>query len=192
MNRKERCLCVFQSSHKNISGIDHGQVLNRNASNDFVHKSDAVTDWQCILCAFVDVSLMIPVGTNDTCVLFCDSNSYPCFSFVSYREWVNKVERIRSRNTEAQECWKEGGEERSERKNSWADSGEPRAPSPGSVTQYNKTGPPQDYQVKHTASIYSSFSALFLCGLYFAYTIIQLHYTMAHLLIENSRLQLPS
>ncbi|XP_060722698.1 protein PRRC2C isoform X1 [Tachysurus vachellii] len=66
-------------------------------------------------------------------------------------EWVNKVDRIRSRNTEAQECWKEGGEERSERKNSWADSGEPRAPSPGSVTQYNKTGPPQDYQTGRSA-----------------------------------------
>lgn len=62
------------------------------------------------------------------------------------------MDRIRSRNTEAQESWKEGGEERSESKNSWADSGELRAPSPGSVTQYNKTGPPQDYQVKHTTS----------------------------------------
>ncbi|TSK58146.1 Protein PRRC2C [Bagarius yarrelli] len=66
-------------------------------------------------------------------------------------EWVNKVDRIRSRSTEAQEGWKEGGEERSESKNSWVDSGEPRALSPGSVTQYNKTGPPQDYQVGRSA-----------------------------------------
>lgn len=73
-------------------------------------------------------------------------NNYAlCFA---YRDWVNKVDRARSRNTDAQESWKEGGEERSDGKNSWTDSGEPRVSSPGSVTQYIKTGTSQDYQVK--------------------------------------------
>lgn len=63
------------------------------------------------------------------------------------------MERIRSRNADAQESWKEGGEDRSEHRNSWADSGEPRASSPISATQYNKTGPPQDYQVRHATSV---------------------------------------
>lgn len=54
---------------------------------------------------------------------------------------------MRSRNAEAQEGWKEGGEERSESKNSWSESGEPRSTSPGNVTQHIKTGSSQDYQV---------------------------------------------
>lgn len=57
------------------------------------------------------------------------------------------MERMRSRNADSQESWKEG-EERSESKSSWADGGDPRGPSPGSVTQYiNKTAPSQEYQV---------------------------------------------
>lgn len=64
------------------------------------------------------------------------------------------MERIRSRTNDAQEGWKEGGDERGEGKNSWTDSGEPRASSPGCVTQYIKTGPSQDYQVKHTTSVF--------------------------------------
>ncbi|KAL7888098.1 hypothetical protein AOLI_G00030720 [Acnodon oligacanthus] len=61
-------------------------------------------------------------------------------------EWMSKVDRMRSRNTDAQEGWKEGGGEKSESKGSWADSVDPRVPSPASITQYNKTGPSSDYQ----------------------------------------------
>ncbi|XP_046691688.1 protein PRRC2C isoform X1 [Silurus meridionalis] len=66
-------------------------------------------------------------------------------------EWVNKVDRIRSRNKDTQEGWKEGGEERSECKNSWGDGGEPRASSPGSGTQCSKKGQSQDYQTGRSA-----------------------------------------
>lgn len=65
------------------------------------------------------------------------------------REWMSKVERMRSRNTDAQEGWKEIGEEKSEGKSSWTDSVDPRAPSPGGMTQYTKTGSSSDYQVKN-------------------------------------------
>lgn len=60
---------------------------------------------------------------------------------------MGKVERIRSRPPDGVEGWKEGTEERGGSKTSWAD-GDPRAPSPGSMGQYNKTAAPQDYQVK--------------------------------------------
>ncbi|XP_047231919.1 protein PRRC2C isoform X3 [Girardinichthys multiradiatus] len=55
-------------------------------------------------------------------------------------------EWIRSRTSDNQEGWKEGSEERGGTKTSWADSGDPRAPSPGSVGQYNKPAASQDYQ----------------------------------------------
>ncbi|XP_035379832.1 protein PRRC2C isoform X1 [Electrophorus electricus] len=61
-------------------------------------------------------------------------------------EWMSKVDRMRPRNADTQEAWKEAGEERSEGKSAWTDSRDPRAPSPGSMTQYSKTGPAQDYQ----------------------------------------------
>lgn len=64
---------------------------------------------------------------------------------------------MRSRNADAQESWKDGGDDRSDSKNLWADSGEPRAASPGSVTQYNKTGPSQDFPVRHAALFYCLF-----------------------------------
>lgn len=60
---------------------------------------------------------------------------------------MGKVERIRSRPPDGQEGWKEGTEDRGGNKTSWAD-GDPRAPSPGSMGQYNKSAAPQDYQVK--------------------------------------------
>uniref|UniRef100_A0A8C1PRE7 Proline-rich coiled-coil 2C n=1 Tax=Cyprinus carpio TaxID=7962 RepID=A0A8C1PRE7_CYPCA len=61
-------------------------------------------------------------------------------------EWMTKVDRMRSRNADVQEGWKEGEEERRDSKSSWAESGDPRAPSPGSIVHYNKTVPPQDQQ----------------------------------------------
>lgn len=65
-----------------------------------------------------------------------------------FREWMGKVERIRPRPPDSQEGWKEGSEDRGANKASWADSVDPRAPSPGSVGQYNKSAAPQDFQVK--------------------------------------------
>ncbi|XP_030626190.1 LOW QUALITY PROTEIN: protein PRRC2C [Chanos chanos] len=58
-------------------------------------------------------------------------------------EWMAKVEHMRSRNTDAQEGWKDGTEDRSDRKGSWVDSGDPRDPASTSTAQYTKTG--QDY-----------------------------------------------
>lgn len=115
-----------------------------------------------------------PIGKDIWYTLWCLTGKikFGCYSKIidltifAHRDWVNKVERIRSRNTDA-ESWKEAGEERSESKNSWADSGEPRAPSPGSVTQYNKTGPSQDYQVSVQQFLVDfQKSRLCLCGLY--------------------------
>lgn len=60
---------------------------------------------------------------------------------------MGKVERMRSRPPDGQESWKEGSEDRGGNKTSWADSADPRAPSPGSMGQYNKSTAPQDYQV---------------------------------------------
>uniref|UniRef100_A0A8C2GIT1 Proline-rich coiled-coil 2C n=1 Tax=Cyprinus carpio TaxID=7962 RepID=A0A8C2GIT1_CYPCA len=51
-----------------------------------------------------------------------------------------------SRNADVQEGWKEGEEERRDSKSSWAESGDPRAPSPGNIVHYSKTVPPQDQQ----------------------------------------------
>ncbi|KAM7410300.1 hypothetical protein PAMA_001644 [Pampus argenteus] len=61
-------------------------------------------------------------------------------------EWMGKVERIRSRPPDSQEGWKEGSEDRGGSKTSWAESVDPRAPSPGSIGQYSKAAAPQDYQ----------------------------------------------
>ena len=74
---------------------------------------------------------------------------YPIISqhLFSFREWMGKVDRMRSRTSDNQEGWKEGSEERGGSKASWADSVDPRAPSPGSVGQYSKSAAPQDYQV---------------------------------------------
>lgn len=61
---------------------------------------------------------------------------------------MGKVDRIRPRPSDSQEGWKDGSEERGASKTSWADSGDPRAPSPGSMGQYNKSAAPQDFQVR--------------------------------------------
>ncbi|XP_017284274.1 protein PRRC2C isoform X1 [Kryptolebias marmoratus] len=61
-------------------------------------------------------------------------------------EWMGKVERMRSRTSDGQEGWKEGSEEHGGGKTSWADSVDPRAPSPGSGGQYNKSAVSQEYQ----------------------------------------------
>lgn len=58
---------------------------------------------------------------------------------------MGKVDRMRSRPTDGQEGWKEGAEDRGGNKGSWTDSGDGRAPSPGSMAQYK--GAPRDYQV---------------------------------------------
>lgn len=55
---------------------------------------------------------------------------------------------MRSRTSENQEGWKDGSEERGATK-TWADSVDPRAPSPGSVGQYSKLPASLDYQVQH-------------------------------------------
>lgn len=60
---------------------------------------------------------------------------------------MGKVERMRPRPPDGQEGWKEGSEDRGGNKASWADSADPRAPSPGSMGQYSKSAATQDYQV---------------------------------------------
>lgn len=52
---------------------------------------------------------------------------------------MTKVDRMRSRNIDVQEGWKEGAEERSDSKSSWMESGDHRAPSPGNIVHYSKT-----------------------------------------------------
>lgn len=52
---------------------------------------------------------------------------------------MTKVDRMRSRNIDVQEGWKEGVEERSDGKSSWMESGDHRAPSPGNIVHYSKT-----------------------------------------------------
>ncbi|KAK2907636.1 protein PRRC2C isoform X2 [Channa argus] len=61
-------------------------------------------------------------------------------------EWMGKVERIRSRASDSQEGWKEGSEDRGVNKTSWADTVDPRAPSPGSMGPNNKSAALTDYQ----------------------------------------------
>uniref|UniRef100_A0A671MEQ2 Protein PRRC2C-like n=1 Tax=Sinocyclocheilus anshuiensis TaxID=1608454 RepID=A0A671MEQ2_9TELE len=61
-------------------------------------------------------------------------------------QWMTKVDRMRSRNADVQEGWKEGEEERRDSKSSWAESGGLRAPSPGNIVHYSKIFPPQDQQ----------------------------------------------
>ncbi|XP_052391759.1 protein PRRC2C isoform X2 [Carassius gibelio] len=60
-------------------------------------------------------------------------------------EWMTKVDRMRSRNADVQEGWTEE-EGRRDSKSSWAESGDPKAPSPGNIVHYSKTVPPQDQQ----------------------------------------------
>lgn len=67
---------------------------------------------------------------------------------IIFREWMGKVERVRPRPSDSQEGWTEGSEDRGGNKTSWADSTDPRAPSPGSMGQYSKSAATQDYQVK--------------------------------------------
>lgn len=67
---------------------------------------------------------------------------------VCFREWMGKVERVRPRPADGQEGWKEGAEDRGGSKTSWTDSADPRAPSPGSMSQFNKSAAPQDFQVQ--------------------------------------------
>ncbi|XP_014914267.1 protein PRRC2C isoform X2 [Poecilia latipinna] len=55
-------------------------------------------------------------------------------------------EWMRARTSDNQEGWKEGPEDCGGSKTSWANSVDPRAPSPGSVGQYNKSAASQDYQ----------------------------------------------
>lgn len=81
-------------------------------------------------------------------MFLCIMNIGPIKTFLlKHREWMTKVDRMRSRNADVQEGWKEGEEERRDSKSSWAESGDPRAPSPGNIVHYNKTVPPQDQQV---------------------------------------------
>ncbi|KAF7645558.1 hypothetical protein LDENG_00202380, partial [Lucifuga dentata] len=61
-------------------------------------------------------------------------------------DWIGKAERVRIRPSDTQEGWKEGSEDRGGSKTSWADGVDPRASSPGSMGQYNKSAAPQDYQ----------------------------------------------
>ncbi|CAI5640031.1 unnamed protein product [Oreochromis niloticus] len=61
-------------------------------------------------------------------------------------EWLGKVDRMRSRPSDSQEGWKEGSEDRGGSKASWTESVDPRAPSPGSMGQYNKSAATQDFQ----------------------------------------------
>lgn len=56
------------------------------------------------------------------------------------------MERVRSRPADSQDGWKECSEDRGAAKISWADTSDPRAPSPGSAGQH-KAEVPQDYQV---------------------------------------------
>lgn len=60
---------------------------------------------------------------------------------------MGQGDRARPRPGEGQDGWKEGSEDRGAAKVSWADASDPRAPSPASAGQHNKSAPPQDYQV---------------------------------------------
>lgn len=62
---------------------------------------------------------------------------------------MGKTERVRSRPSDSQEARKEGSEDRGCTKTSRADGVDPRAPSPGSMGQYNKSAAPLDHQVMH-------------------------------------------
>lgn len=80
------------------------------------------------------------------------------FALLLFRDWMSKVERARSRTSDSQEGWKEASEDHAANKTSWADSGDPRAPSPASAGQYKST-PQQDLQVEANApyvNIYTS------------------------------------
>lgn len=63
---------------------------------------------------------------------------------------MSKVERARSRASDGQEGWKDGTEDHAANKTSWADSADPRAPSPSSAGQF-KSASQQDLQVDRNA-----------------------------------------
>lgn len=86
------------------------------------------------------------------------------FNDTDFREWMGKVERIRSRPSDNQEGWKEGSEDRGGSKTSWADTVDPRAPSPSNMGPYNKSAAPQDYQVQLDMH-YTSLSSCVHCFL---------------------------
>lgn len=62
---------------------------------------------------------------------------------------MSKVERARSRTSDSQEGWKDGSEDHAANKTSWADSADPRAPSPSSAGQFKSAS--QDLQVGRNA-----------------------------------------
>lgn len=66
---------------------------------------------------------------------------------LTFREWVSKVDHMRSCVPENQEAWKEGSEEHGSSKTAWADSVDSRMASTGIVTQYNKSLASKVYQV---------------------------------------------
>lgn len=72
------------------------------------------------------------------------------FTLLLFRDWMSKMERARARTSDGQEGWKEASEDHAANKSSWADSADPRAPSPASVGQYKST-PQQDLQVEGNA-----------------------------------------
>uniref|UniRef100_A0A9J8D0J8 Proline rich coiled-coil 2C n=1 Tax=Cyprinus carpio carpio TaxID=630221 RepID=A0A9J8D0J8_CYPCA len=59
---------------------------------------------------------------------------------------VDYTEKLNFSDDEENHSKEKGEEERRDSKSSWAESGDPRAPSPGSIVHYNKTVPPQDQQ----------------------------------------------
>lgn len=61
---------------------------------------------------------------------------------------MSKVERMRARTSDGQEGWNDRPEEPGGAKASWGDNVDPRAPSPGTGGQYNKSAFLQEYQVK--------------------------------------------
>lgn len=86
-------------------------------------------------------------------------------NYLLFREWLGKVDRMRARPTDGQEGWKEGSEDRGGSKASWAESVDPRAPSPGSMGQYNKSAATQDFQVKHVQVTEAYYHVLILLTL---------------------------
>lgn len=71
---------------------------------------------------------------------------------------MGKVERARSRTSDTQEGWKEASEDHAANKTLWADSGDPRAPSPASMGQYKSTSqqePPVEANAPYV-NIYTS------------------------------------
>lgn len=77
----------------------------------------------------------------------------------TFRDWMSKVERARSRTSDNQEGWKEGSEDHVANKTSWADGADPRAPSPAGMGQY-KSAAQQELQVQRSLrNFYTSWPA---------------------------------